>query len=372
MPFDFDAAVHAPFRMQPGLRRMAEGASALTPSLPPSGGAARHLREKLAVLGAFAPQALCGTPGFDASPALHALAHAAARWHPQALRLDGPPAQATWQAPALGWALTPGLQPLPLESGHGQGHAPGGHRAPATMAHAAAAAGPGRDAHVHTAWPEVGRLLGQLPPVWRRAALLALAFEEDLAIVDATPGAGGRIPWLAVALPSAWAPEDKVGRPFAEVHAPVADNRLLLAAADRLVALVAPQAGNGEGHPPATGWERFVWTLTPHPRLHAHPQRLPPRDGPEGWPAHAQGDGLAALTWWRTEHQRFMPVPGQRQAVFTIQVQTRPLAQAIASPDQARRLHDALASMSAAVLAYRGLGAVQPRLLAWLAGRAGA
>ena len=48
MDFDFDAAVVAPFRMQPGLRRIADGAAQLTP-LPPG---SRHQREKLAVLSA--------------------------------------------------------------------------------------------------------------------------------------------------------------------------------------------------------------------------------------------------------------------------------------------------------------------------------
>ena len=46
MHHDFDAAVHSPFRMQPGLRRLPEGAAQLTPCEPDS----RHLREKLAVL----------------------------------------------------------------------------------------------------------------------------------------------------------------------------------------------------------------------------------------------------------------------------------------------------------------------------------
>jgi hypothetical protein len=104
------------------------------------------------------------------------------------------------------------------------------------------------------------------------------------------------IPWLAVALPSHWAPEQKVGRSFAEVHAPVADNRLI------------------------TG-------------------------------------------------QSFIPVDGQQQAVFAIHVEVQPLAQALADPGRAARVHDALATMSPAVLHYRGLATVRDRLLRWLAVR---
>ena len=60
MVFDFDAAVSAPFRMQPGLRRLAAGRAQLTPLTPGS----RHQREKLAVLSAFWPQALLARAGF--------------------------------------------------------------------------------------------------------------------------------------------------------------------------------------------------------------------------------------------------------------------------------------------------------------------
>lgn len=329
MAFDFDAAVQAPHRMQPGLRRLPPGARQLTPTMPCAAGAQpgvdsllghagqrqRHLREKLAVLGAFAPQALLQVPGFDASPALATLAAQAASEHPAAFSIDGE----CWTAHGLGWALTPDLQPLCL--------APG--------------------------WPEVGPVLTALDPAWRRAALLSLAFAEDFAVIDATTGT---LPWLAVALPSVWAPEEKIGRSFAEAHAPVADNRLITSAAPQLVKLVT----GGER------WERFVWTLTAHPRLHAHPDRV----DPARWPAHLDDDALAARTWWRTERQTFIPVPGMAQAVFTIGVDVQPLARAMATPAMAGRVHDALASMSEAVVAYRSLGAARPALLRWLARRA--
>ncbi|MFZ2989018.1 heme-dependent oxidative N-demethylase subunit alpha family protein, partial [Ideonella sp.] len=76
--------------------------------------------------------------------------------------------------------------------------------------------------------------------------------------------------------------------------------------------------------------------------------------------------------WFRTERQTFIPLPERSQAVFTIQVDSQPLRAAIQSPEQARQLHDALATMSAAVLDYRGLSTARPALLAWLAARAGA
>jgi len=311
MSFDFDAAVVAPFRMQPGLRRLAPG----SPQLTPLAGGSRHQREKLAVLSAFAPQALLARPGFDAAPALHALAAHAAAEHPDAFAWDGRRAEARW----LGTAVEDDRVNQLATGAFGLGD-------------------------------EIARCLHPLPPGWRLAGLLSLAFAEDFAIVD---GRDATIPWLAVALPSHWAPEEKVGRHFAEVHAPVADNRMLVAASDALTRLVTgPER-----------WERFVWTVAGQPRLHGHPDRLDPAPWRvEDWPAGA---------WWRTERQTFIPLPESRQAVFTIGVESQPLAQAIDTPERAARLHAAIASMSPAVLQYRGLDGVREPLLAWLASRAG-
>lgn len=177
-----------------------------------------------------------------------------------------------------------------------------------------------------------------------------LAFEEDFAVLD---GATGTLPWLCVCVPSHWAPEDKLGLHFAALHAPVADNAALLAASEPLVRL-------------ATGgacWERHVWTLSPSARYDQHPTRQPRTP----WPCAGDAAGWAAQTFLRVERQTFFPVgQGTRQAVFTIRVMLQPLTRAVDTPDKARRLHDALASMSDAVLAYKGLAPARAPLLRWL------
>ena len=310
--FDFNAAVQAPFRMQPGLRRLALNALQLTPMAPGS----RHQREKLAVLSACAAHALALAPGFDAAPGLHALATHAAAEHPQHFRWDGECAQ------ALGVAV---------------------HR-DAVQQLEGGAFGLG---------DEIGRCLHGLPSGWRLAGLLCLAFVEDFAIVDAPSFS---IPWIAACMPSHWAPEQKVGRHFAEVHGPVADNALLIKAGEHLMRMVcAPER-----------WERFVWNVTRQPRLNQHPALAD--DSP--WSDGAFDDAAAPRAWFRSERQTFIPLPDHQQAVFTIGVDVVPLAQAIDAPERAVRLHDAVASMSEAVLAYRNLTAVRAPMLAWLAARA--
>lgn len=303
--------------MQPGLRRLADGAPQLTPSVQRIRDRARHLNEKLAVLRAFPEEALCAEPGFDARPALDALSAQAAREHPAQWADDG----RRWHASALGWSLDRGGTP------HDEG----------------------------SVWPEVGDCLWRLAPAWRLPALLSLAFAEDFAIVD---GAAARVPWIAVALPSSWAPREKVGRTFAEIHAPVADNRLLIGASAHLMRLACAEPR----------WERFVWSVTPHPRLHALPRHL----DPAGWRHALESASLPELAWFRCERQTFLPVPERREAIFMIQVDVRPLAEMIDRAERAARLHAAIASMSDAVIAYRALGAVREPLLEWLAQRAAA
>jgi hypothetical protein len=183
---------------------------------------------------------------------------------------------------------------------------------------------------------------------------IELAFEEDFAVLD---GRDGTLPWLCVCVPSHWAPEDKLGLPFAAVHAPVADNRALLAAREQLVQLVT----SGER------FERFVWTLSPSPRYDQHPRRHPRQP----WPAGGDPDAFVQQCLLRVERQTFLPIPAApAQAVFTIRVMLQPLANAIRRREDAQRLHDALASMSEAVLAYKGLAPARAPVLAWLAARA--
>ena len=260
--FDF-AQIAAPFRMQPGLRRLEAG----SPQLTPLAAGSALWREKQRVLAAGASR--LAVPGFDPQPATDAIFA---------------------QAAAEGIAARE-----PLE----------------------------------------------------------LAFEEDFAVLE---GTGGTLPWLCVCVPSHWAPEEKLGQPFAAVHAPVADNRLLLAAHHQLVQL----ATSGQR------WERWVWTVTPSGRYDQHPARQPRTP----WPASQDPEEFARHCFFRAERQTFFPVGrGTKQAVFTIRVLLQPLAEAVESPDKVARLHAALGSMSEAVLAYKNLAAARGPLLAWLAAR---
>ena len=314
--FDFEAAVLAPFRMQPGLRRLQPGVAQLTPLAAGS----RHQREKLAVLFARREEALLCQAGFDPAPALSALCAHAALEHPDHFAwLDG---AAT--CPRLGLKLDVHAEVSALGSGSfGLGD-------------------------------ELPRCVASLPAAWRLAGLLALCFAEDFAIID---GDSATIPWLSVALPSRWAPREKIGRHFAQIHDPVADNATLIKAGEHLMRLAC-----GEER-----WERFVWNVTDQPRLNLHPDC----SDPQSWLEITSHRDIDASAWFRGERQTFIPLPTLRQAVFTIAVDVVPLSEALeGDAARAQRLHDAIATMSDAVLSYRRLDRVREPLLAWLAQRA--
>ena len=315
MAFDFDAAVTAPFRMQPGLRRLDPG----QPQLTPLAAGSRQQREKLAVLSAFAAQALVARPGFDAQPALQVLFRQAASEHPAHFQLH-----ADGSIAALGVRVREG-QVLQVSAG------------------------------VFGLGDEVARCVALQDGPWRAAALFALAFAEDLAIVDARDTS---VPWMSVALPSHWAPEVKVGLPFAQIHQPVADAERVRQAGEALMRLVSG----------AVRWERFVWNVTDSPRLHTHPARVSvPRWGHD---PDALAAGRLPRAWFRSERQTFVPVPELLQSVFTIGVEVQPLDAVVSTPERAHRLAEAVATMSPEVLSYRGLTPVREALLHWLRQRA--
>jgi hypothetical protein len=177
-----------------------------------------------------------------------------------------------------------------------------------------------------------------------------LLFEQDFAVLDA---ASGTLAWLCVCVPSHWTPEEKIGLDFGAVHAPVADNRHLLAAARQLVQLAT---AGGE-------WERHVWTVTPSGGYDMHPART----ARAAWPATDDPEAFARGCFFRAERQTFFPLPGpQARAVFTIRVMLEPLADVVDSPAKAARLHEALDTMSDAVLAYKGLAPARDSLVRWL------
>lgn len=188
------------------------------------------------------------------------------------------------------------------------------------------------------------------------ADALALDMQEDFVILHDEPGEAGpdlRTRFLSVCFPSNWSPAEKLGLDFSAIHAPVADNALLQAGSRGIVDLALRQ----------TPMLRHVWLLTPSADLAQHPQTRRLRWDDALRQADTSGCRLIDQAFFRVERQTTLPLPQLQRAVFLIRVVVAPLTKVLDHhPSRCAELHSALASMSPAVVAYRGMAAVLERL----------
>lgn len=188
------------------------------------------------------------------------------------------------------------------------------------------------------------------------ARALAEGLQEDFVILHDEADAM-RTRFLSVCFPSNWNPAEKLGLDFGAIHAPVADNALLQAGGRGIIDMAFRQAR----------MLRHVWLLTPGGDLAQHPETRRTRWEDALAAADAAGGRLIDQVFFRVERQTTLPLPALRRGVFFIRILVAPLADVLAvAPARAGELADALASMSEAVVAYRGMTTVRERLCAEL------
>ena len=191
------------------------------------------------------------------------------------------------------------------------------------------------------------------------AHALAEGMQEDFVVLHDEPGDGFRARFLSVCFPSNWNPAEKLGLDFMAIHAPVADNALLLAGARGIVDMAFRQAP----------MLRHVWLLTPNGDLAQNPETRHTRweDALAAADAPGASGRLLDQVFFRVERQTTLPLPALWRGVFFIRVMVARLVDVLAvAPGRAAELAEALASMSEAVVAYRGMTAVRGRLFAEL------
>jgi hypothetical protein len=181
---------------------------------------------------------------------------------------------------------------------------------------------------------------------------VALGMQEDFVILSEQDD---RLltEYFSVCFPSRWDPREKLGLDFAAIHAPVADNAMLLAAGPAIMQMAFQREP----------MLRHVWLIVPSPALDQHPER-----NESAWRAVlADPEPLLPRLYFRVERQTTWPLPQHRRAVFFIRILMSPLSEVLsAQPERTRELRSALQSMSPAVVAYRGMQDAMPRLLAEL------
>lgn len=181
-------------------------------------------------------------------------------------------------------------------------------------------------------------LTGDVVPI-DEATLNTLPFQmtEDVAIMQIAPH-GEYLAAGHVCLPSSWRLEEKIGKPFAEMHGPVPGIPLQGAAA-----MVRSLASRGP-------YERYAWGVT----------NLDVLDQEAGVHADVQPHPLLV----RVERQTIHPLPGCDAWLFLIHPSNTPV-EALTS---GQRLHlaSALESMTPAQAEYKGLGRTRDAVIAAL------
>jgi len=192
-------------------------------------------------------------------------------------------------------------------------------------------------------WPD------SLDPV-ERALALGRQWEPDFLLLRPDAAGTFRLHAGCICFPSHWSLEEKMGRPLAEIHAPVPGlNEQLGRQIDAFLAAMKP----------GLSWERVNWGLSRSPERNQHPVRSLPRLD--------AGVSLEEV-WLRIEEQSLVSLPETGGVLFGIRIVTHPLMELVEDGEAACRLHRALATMSEGMAAYKGLAAARPRLLTLLEG----
>ncbi len=181
---------------------------------------------------------------------------------------------------------------------------------------------------------------------------LLLSLQEDFVILKHDADTL-RTEYLSVCFPSRWDPREKLGLNFSQIHAPVADNQMLIAAGPSIMTMAFMKQP----------MLRHVWLIVPSASLPQHPDQ-----NDYSW-AKTLADSAPLLPrlFFRVERQTTWPLPQFNRAVFFIRVMMSPLCDVLRiAPRRAPELADALRSMTPAVVAYRGMTDAMPRLLAEL------
>lgn len=200
-------------------------------------------------------------------------------------------------------------------------------------------------------WTWMNRLLGtETSFIFGDAATLPLPpldwmgrqVQEDLCVMDGnqpgTPLVAGHLCFAA-----GWCLDDKLGSSFLAIHDPVPlFAERIGRSADLMMQRIKP------GRPTA----RVNWTLPVtdqldcSPRATAHWKRS--RDG-----VTAENAGTRCFV--RSEWQTLSRLPNTNAVLFTIRTMRAPFAQAVDTPDDARRLANLVRTMPASMRAYKGM-----------------
>lgn len=168
---------------------------------------------------------------------------------------------------------------------------------------------------------------------------LSSLIQEDFAVLVLNDDGSNRLAYLNVAMPSGWAPEQKIGRPFDAVHDPVPHIESINRKQDSIAQLMVNAT---------RGAVRFAWTITDDAALNHHPHRDRSFAHPTPRPDHQPGQPLL-----RVERQVIWGFPEHRASLFLIRTYLYDFSSI--GTTACRALSRAVSGMSDASLSYKSM-----------------
>ena len=199
---------------------------------------------------------------------------------------------------------------------------------------------------------------GVAPPYLHGLDALACQVQEDLAVVVGGKH-GDRVCAIHLCFPNHWAAQDKIGRSFHTIHAPVPGMATVNRKATQLVTTIIQKGP----------FVRFAWGLATDTRLNHHPV-APPGEDPTRWAGRSFDPDCPKL-FLRVERQTTVGFPNVDAALFTIRSYFYDVAQFRHDPAVCSPLVSAIESMSGTQLEYKGLARDRDAIVAWLRRGAG-
>lgn len=180
--------------------------------------------------------------------------------------------------------------------------------------------------------------------------------QEDLCLMEPV-GEAYHLTAASVCFPTRWNLLTKIGRPLADIHAPVPGYaEKLERPMDRFFSLL------NEAKPV----QRLNWSLMDDPALFQ----------PKGHGRTARDDTITAENagerlWLRVERQTLRRLPKTGGILFTIRIHTNPLSEVAAEPDRAERMLAALRSMPSGMRGYKSMPVFGAAVERYLENRSG-
>lgn len=175
--------------------------------------------------------------------------------------------------------------------------------------------------------------------------------QEDLCLLEPGPE-GPRLTAAVLCFPTRWRLAEKIGRPIADIHAPVPFFAERLGKpVERFMALLKP----------GRLVERLNWSLLDDSALFQ-----PGGHGRTGVNPAITEVNAGEKIWLRVERQTLSRAPGTEAILFTIKIHRRPVSEISRHPGIAARLAAAVRQLPEETTRYKSLRPFRAALLAYL------